>query len=99
MIVKNNYFWTGQMARDKDLGTMTDFFIANGDIAQVRRVRRHRTVRFHFVDALLSFPDYDDFELEVTLLSDTLHSESPSITKKDSERLFHMLWRTMKRFL
>ncbi|HPX98381.1 MAG TPA: AAA family ATPase [Bacteroidaceae bacterium] len=92
MIVKNNYFWTGQMARDKDLGTMTEFpsFIANGDIAQVRRVRRHRELYgFNFVDALLSFPDYDDFELEATLLSDTLHSESPSITKKDSERLFH----------
>ena len=64
-------------------------FIANGDIAVVRRVRRTREVYgFRFADVLLRFPDYDDYEMETTVLLDTLHSESPSLTKQESERLF-----------
>ena len=64
-------------------------FIANGDIAVVRRVRRTREVYgFRFADVLLRFPDYDDYEMETTVLLDTLHSESPSLTKEESERLF-----------
>ena len=64
-------------------------FIANGDIAVVRRVRRTRELYgFRFADVLLRFPDYDDYEMETTVLLDTLHSESPSLTKVESERLF-----------
>ena len=64
-------------------------FIANGDIAVVRRVRRTREVYgFRFADVLLRFPDYDDYEMETTVLLDTLHSESPSLTKEETERLF-----------
>ena len=64
-------------------------FIANGDIAVVRRVRRTREFYgFRFADVLLRFPDYDDYEMEATVLLDTLHSESPSLTKQESERLF-----------
>ena len=64
-------------------------FIANGDIAVVRRVRRTREMYgFRFADVLLRFPDYDDYEMETTVLLDTLHSESPSLTKEESERLF-----------
>ena len=36
----------------------------------------------------LTFPDYDDFEMEATVLLDTLHSESPSLTRDESNRLF-----------
>ena len=64
-------------------------FIANGDIAVVRRVRRTRELYgFRFADVLLRFPDYDDYEMEATVLLDTLHSESPSLTKEESDRLF-----------
>lgn len=64
-------------------------FIANGDIAVVRRVRRTRELYgFRFADVLLRFPDYDDYEMEATVLLDTLHSESPSLTKVEAERLF-----------
>ncbi len=64
-------------------------FIANGDIAIVRRVRRTREVYgFRFADVLLRFPDYDDYEMETTVLLDTLQSESPSLTREESERLF-----------
>ena len=65
-------------------------FIANGDIAVIQRVRRQRELYgFRFADAVLSFPDYDDLEMNVTLLLDTLHSESPSLTRDESDKLFN----------
>ena len=100
MIVKNNYYWVEQelraeMAQMKEQGlsgtpALQLSFIANGDIAVVRRVRRTREMYgFRFADVLLRFPDYDDYELEATILLDTLQSESPSLTREESERLFH----------
>ncbi len=81
MIAKNNYYWTEKI---KEID-----FIANGDVARVRRVRRTREMHgFRFADVLLTFPDYDDFELEVTLLLDTLHTDTPALAKADSDRLF-----------
>lgn len=90
MIVKNNYYWTERMiAEEGDSYTNIPSFIANGDIAMIRRVRRQRELYgFRFEDATLSFPDYDDLEMEVTLLLDTLHSEAPSLKRDESERLF-----------
>ena len=82
MIAKNNYFWTEKI---KEID-----FIANGDIAIVRRVRRTKELYgFRFAEVLLSFPDYNDFELEVNLLLDTLHSDSPALSKEDNDRLFY----------
>lgn len=91
MIVKNNYYWTERMiAEEGDSYTNIPSFIANGDIAVIRRVRRQRELYgFRFEDATLSFPDYDDLEMEVTLLLDTLNSEAPSLTRQESERLFN----------
>ena len=55
----------------------------------VRRVRRTRELYgFRFADVLLRFPDYDDYEMETTVLLDTLCSESPSLTREEAERLF-----------
>ena len=82
MVAKNNYFW-GADVKELD-------FIANGDIAEVRRVRRiHEMYGFRFADVLLSFPDYGDIELETKVLLDTLHSDSPALTKEESDRLFY----------
>ena len=36
----------------------------------------------------LRFPDYDDVELEATVLLDTLQSEAPALTKTQSDALF-----------
>ena len=81
MVAKNNYFWS-EGCKEID-------FIANGDIAVVRRVRKEREMYgFRFADVLLRFPDYDDLELEVTLLLDTLHTETPALPKEMSDRLF-----------
>ena len=92
MIVKNNYYWTDNLQAQEGADSYANLpsFIANGDIAVIRRVRRQRELYgFRFVDAVLSFPDYDDLEMDVALLLDTLHSESPSLTRDESDRLFN----------
>lgn len=82
MVAKNNYFWTG---KEKEMD-----FIANGETAVVRRMRRTREMySFRFADVTLSFPDRDDFELEVNLLLDTLHTDAPALPKADNDRLFY----------
>lgn len=91
MIVKNNYYWTEKLIADEGADSYANLpsFIANGDIAVIRRVRRQRELYgFRFEDAILSFPDYDDLEMDVTLLLDTLHSESPSLTRDEGDKLF-----------
>jgi len=91
MIVKNNYYWTEKLAQDPDRDSYMELpsFIANGDIAVIQRVRRNRELYgFRFADAVLSFPDYDDLEFDATIMLDTLYSESPSLTREESERLF-----------
>ena len=81
MIAKNNYFWTEQ-CKEMD-------FIANGENAIVRRVRHSRELYgFHFVDVTLTFPDYQDLEIETTLLLDTLHTEAPALSAEENDRLF-----------
>ena len=69
---------------------MVSTFIANGDMAVIRRVRRVREMYgFRYADVLLTFPDYDYYEMEATVLLDTLTSESPSMTKEENENLFN----------
>lgn len=88
MVVKNNYYWVERIAREEHQPQPLSF-IANGDIAVVRRVRRTRELYgFRYADVLLRFPDYDDYELEATVLLDTLYSESPALTREESNRLF-----------
>ena len=92
MIVKNNYYWTEHLVADEGYDSYSEIpsFIANGDIAVIRRVRHQRELYgFRFEDAVLSFPDYDDLEMDVTLLLDTLHSEAPSLTREESDKLFN----------
>jgi exodeoxyribonuclease-5 len=82
MIAKNNYFWTEKI---KEID-----FIANGDIAVVRRVRRTKELYgFRFAEVLLTLPDYEDFEIEANLILDTLHSDSPALPKEANDRLFY----------
>ena len=77
MVAKNNYFWT---EKEKEMD-----FIANGETAVVRRVRRTRELYgFRFADVTLVFPDYNDFELEVNMLLDTLHTDSPALPKAET---------------
>ena len=81
MVAKNNYFWG---ADNKQLD-----FIANGDMAVVKRIKHtHEMYGFHFADVLLSFPDYDDLELDVRIVLDTLYSDAPALTKEQNDCLF-----------
>ncbi len=80
MVVKNNYFWSKEI-KGFD-------FIANGDVAEVKRIRNKRELYgFRFAEVLLYFPDYDT-EIEANILLDTLQSPSPTLTYDDSNRLF-----------
>ena len=82
MIVKNNYFWTE--------GSKEIPFLANGDIAVVRRVRNvHELYGFRFAEMTMQLPDYDDYELTATVLLDTLTTEAPALTREQQEQLFN----------
>ena len=81
MIVKNNYYWTEQ---SKEIP-----FIANGDIAVVRRVRHvHELYGFRFAEVTMTLPDYNDYELTAIVLLDTLTSEAPALTREQQQQLF-----------
>ena len=82
MVVKNNCFW---LEVESSIG-----FIANGDIVEVQSVRnREELYGFTFVDATLRFIDYPDAPtLDCKLLLSTLHSQSPSLTREESQQLF-----------
>ncbi len=68
-------------------------FIANGDVAVVRRLRNERSFYgFRFADATLQFTDYDNTEMDVTVLLDTLQSEAPALTREQQEALFQGVW-------
>lgn len=80
MVVKNNYFWSKESSLP---------FIANGDHCRVMRVRNVRELYgFHFADTTLLFPDYDNYELNATVLLDTLTAEAPALTHDQSDELF-----------
>ena len=67
-------------------------FLANGDRAKVLKVRRRIDLYgFRFATLLLQFPDYDNYELEATVLLDTLTSEAPALTHEQQELLFHQI--------
>lgn len=93
MVVKNNYYWREVLGReDKGLLEKLDF-IANGDVAEVVRVWGvEEMYGFRYADVTLSFLDYDNCELDVKIMLDTLTSESPSLTRDESERLFAAVW-------
>lgn len=90
MAVKNNYFWTAQLAATLPKDERLPFdFIANGDAAEVVRIRHvHEMYGFRFADAVLRFSDYDGYELECRVLLSTLSSESPSLTSDESRQLY-----------
>ena len=84
MVAKNNYHYAA--GRD-DMA-----FIANGETAVVRRVRRERELYgFRFADVTLTFPDCNDAEIDATMLLDTLHTDTPALSREDNNRLFQQI--------
>ena len=98
MIVKNNYYWMEEerkKIKEKDNQVPSNeipAFLANGDRAKVLKVRRRIALYgFRFATLLLQFPDYGNYELEATVLLDTLTSEAPALTHEQQEQLFHQI--------
>jgi len=79
MIVKNNY----------SAGLEGTDYIANGDIASLVWIRNYEErYGLQFADACLSFPDYNDQEVQMKVLLDTLESDSPSLPYEKSQALY-----------
>ena len=98
MIVKNNYYWMEEerkKMKEKDNQVPSNeipAFLANGDRAKVLKVRRRIDLYgFRFATLLLQFPDYGNYELEATVLLDTLTSEAPALTHEQQEQLFRQI--------
>jgi len=83
MVVRNNYFWLKPEDNSGD-------FIANGDIARVRKVRRvEEQYGFRFAELVIELLDYPDQEpVTCKVMLDTLYSESPSLSVADNKRFF-----------
>jgi exodeoxyribonuclease-5 len=95
MIVRNNYFWLqGEEENSTD-------FIANGDIARIRRVRRTEEMYGRrFADVQLEFIDYaEDPTLECKILLDTINSESPSLSQADQKDFFNEVMKDYEHIL
>lgn len=81
MVTKNNYFW------NKPYDEID--FIANGDILEVVRVRKHHEMYgFRFADLSLRSLDYG-WEIDARVWLDSLQSESPSHMNELTQRLFN----------
>ncbi len=86
MMVKNNYFYAIPASQN---GSGNGSFLANGDRARVLRARRFRSFYgFRFADVSLQFPDYDEAEVEATVILDTLTSEAPALSREQNEQLW-----------
>jgi len=81
MVVKNNYFI---IEEDEDgVG-----FIANGDIAEVKRIRKYEErYGFRFADMVLYFADYN-LELESKVMMDVLYLDTPALPAEKNKELF-----------
>ncbi len=82
MIVKNNYFWCEKI---KEID-----FLANGDIVEVVRIHGYQDLYgFQFADVSLRLIDYQDIEIKVKIILDTLDIESAALTMNDNKKLFN----------
>ena len=84
MVVKNNYFWSKEL-EDFD-------FIANGDIAEVKRIGRYEEMYgFHFVTVTLNFIDYKDISIDCKIILDSLMVDASALTNEENKRLYEAI--------
>src|SRR5690606_32684713 len=83
MVVRNNYHWLADANESSG-------FIANGDMAHVRRVRNvHEQHGFRFADVSLELIDADtEGPFDCRVLLNTLHMDTPNLTQADQQRLY-----------
>lgn len=83
MIVKNNYFWGAEYDKID--------FIANGDMATVRRTgKRMDLYGYHFLKAALKIDGYEE-EVTAWVILDTLMSDYPALTYEQNRELYRAL--------
>jgi exodeoxyribonuclease-5 len=84
MVVKNNYFWTEDEFEID--------FIANGDIAEITHIFAYETLYgFDFADISIRLIDYDDTEVNVKILLNTLESETAALSFEENKNLFYKI--------
>lgn len=80
MVVKNNYYWL----KDED----DTAFIANGDIAEIKRIRKYEELHgLRFAEMTLWFRDMDK-EIEAKVILDTLSIDAPSLPAERNRELY-----------
>jgi exodeoxyribonuclease-5 len=80
MVVKNNYYWL----KDDENAS----FIANGDIAEVRRIRKFEEMYgMRFAEMTLWFRD-TELEIDAKVMLDTLMLGTPSLSPEKSRELY-----------
>lgn len=85
MVVKNNYSWLPENAEID--------FIANGDMLEVLKVKRHYELYGHrYVDLDVRFVDFPELEIEVKALLDTLSIDSAGM----SSDYYRDLWQQLE---
>lgn len=90
MVVKNRYIQAVKGVAGVAEEVPGVDFIANGDRARVLRVRHQREFYgFHFADVWLQFPDYDNWEWQTTVITDSLTSEAPALTAEQQDLLYN----------
>ena len=83
MVVKNNYYWTEQQRAPFS-------FVANGDRAIIKKVKNKRDLYgLRFADVVLQMIDYDNYELNATVVLDCLYTDTPTLTKEQNEMLYN----------
>jgi exodeoxyribonuclease V len=86
MVVKNNYFILDEEEDGDGAG-----FIANGDIAEVRKIRKYEErYGFRFAEMVLKFPDYD-LEVESKVMLDVLSLDTPALPSEKNRELYQTI--------
>ena len=81
MVVKNNYHWTEKI---KELD-----FIANGDMAEIVSIRGFNDLYDQrFAEVTLRFPDFNNFELDVTINTGSILYEGPSLSSAEMQDMY-----------
>ncbi|OFX20739.1 MAG: ATP-dependent endonuclease [Bacteroidetes bacterium GWA2_31_9] len=88
MVVKNNYFWSEKYETEKN-GLS---FIANGDIFRLKRIKKYEELYgFRFADVTIELLDYNEIELDLKIMLNTLSSETASLSSDDNKKLFYTI--------
>ena len=84
MVVKNNYYWS-ETIEELD-------FIANGDIAEIIKITDYQEMyNLRFADIRIRMLDYNNIELNVKIILNTLEIETASLSSEENKKLFYSI--------